>query len=135
VLRWSDTLSDPALLLRKSETSVLRAVLLRRWLRATRAAGFFTTDGSLGVAATGAIDETRLRTMMGRMPHGTWELVCHPGYSDGDLAAVRTRLRESREIEMAALLQITARELNDNYSVELVPFRAESPQPATAGKI
>jgi len=135
VLRWSDVRADGKLLLRKCETSLLRTALLRGWLREVHSAGFFTTDGCLGVAATGTIDEARLRTMLERMPHGTWELVCHPGYNDSDLAAIRTRLRESREIDMAALLHITTRELSDDYSVELVPFRADSPQPATAGKI
>jgi len=135
VLRWSDVRSNGKLLLRKIETSLLRAALLRGWLRAVRAAGFFTTNGCLGVAATGTMNEARLRTMLKRMPHGTWELVCHPAYNDSDLAAIRTRLRESREMDMAALLHITARELSDNYSVELMPFRADTPQPATAGKI
>jgi len=135
VLRWSDVHSEAKLLLRKCETSLLRAALLRGWLRLVRAAGFFTTDGCLGVAATGTIDEAKLRTMLKRMPHGTWELVCHPGYNDSGLAAIRTRLRESREMDMAALLHITARELSDSYSVELVPFRADAPQPATALKI
>ncbi len=79
-------------------------MLHRRWLQAVRDAGFATTDGSLGVATTGTLDEPSLRAMLQRMPHGTWELVCHPGYNDGDLAAVRTRLRESREVEMRALL-------------------------------
>ncbi len=135
VLRWRDAASDKALLLRKAETAVLRAALRRRWLRAVRAADFTTTDGSLGVAATGTLNEASLRAMLRRMPPGTWELVCHPGYNDSELARVRTKLRASREVEMAALLKITARELSDEYGVELVPFRLKLPQPATAGKI
>jgi len=38
------------------------------------------------------------------MPGGTWELVCHPGYNDRDLDAITTRLRATRDIERAALL-------------------------------
>ena len=37
------------------------------------------------------------------LPAGTLELVTHPGYNDADLARVRTRLRDSRETERAAL--------------------------------
>jgi hopanoid biosynthesis associated protein HpnK len=133
-LRWRDARAE-RLLLRKGETALLRAGLRRRWLRAVRAAGFSTTDGSLGVAATGALNEASLRIMLKQMPQGTWELVCHPGYNDSELAAVRTVLRESREVEMNALLQITARELSDEYGAELVPFRLKSLHPASAGKI
>ena len=116
-------------------TFALRAVLRRHWLHAVRTAGFTTTDGSLGIATTGALNEASLRAMLKRMPHGTWELVCHPGYNDSDLAALRTKLRASRELDMAALLKITAHELRDDYGVELAPFRAELPKSATAGKI
>ncbi len=35
------------------------------------------------------------------IPEGTWEFVCHPGYNDADLQAGKTRLRESRETELA----------------------------------
>ncbi len=64
------------------------------------------------------------------MPQGTWELVCHPGYNDGDLAAVRTKLRESREVEMSALLAITPSELSDEYGAELAAVPCEIPRPA-----
>ena len=87
-----------------------------------RAAGFSTTDGSLGVAATGALNETSLRIVLKQIPQGTWELVCHPGYNDDELAAVRTRLRESREVEMRALLGMTPGALRQEYGVELATF-------------
>jgi predicted glycoside hydrolase/deacetylase ChbG (UPF0249 family) len=135
VIGWREARGNKTLLVRKAETALLRTVLYRRWLRTVRAAGFATTDGSLGVAVTGTLDETRLRAMLRRMPPGTWELVCHPGYNDGELAAVRTRLRESREVEMRALLAITAGELSEEYGAELVPFRTESPQPVRVANI
>ncbi|MGA3125921.1 MAG: ChbG/HpnK family deacetylase [Candidatus Korobacteraceae bacterium] len=135
VVSLRETLGDRTLFVRKAETTLLSAGLRRRWLRAVLAAGFTTTDGSLGIATTGALNEASLRAMLKRMPHGTWELVCHPGYNDSDLAALRTKLRESREVDMAALLKITARELSDDFGVELVPFRAELLRVATAGEI
>lgn len=132
---WREALAGKTLLVRKSETTLLRALLYRRWLQTVRDAGFSTTDGSLGVAATGTLDEARLRAMLTRMPQGTWELVCHPGYNDGELAAVRTRLRESREVELRALMAITASELSEKYGAELVPFRVKSPRPASIAHI
>jgi len=120
---------NSTLLLRKAETTVLRAALRGRWLRAVQAAGLATTDGSLGVAATGTLDAARLRAMLRNMPAGTWELVCHPGYNDRELAKIRTKLRESREVEMAALQSITREELRNEYGAELTGFRWSSPQP------
>lgn len=62
-----------------------------------------TTDGTLGISATGSLDATILRDTLTAIPNGTWELVCHPGYNDNDLDAITTRLRSSREIEHKAL--------------------------------
>jgi predicted glycoside hydrolase/deacetylase ChbG (UPF0249 family) len=130
-----EALGHPTLLLRKAETTALRALLRGHWLRAVRSAGFQTTDGSLGVAATGTLDAARLHSMLMRVPDGTWELVCHPGYNDRDLAAVRTKLRESREVEMAALLSLTGEQMREAFGIELIPFRWSSPQPAAVPNI
>ncbi|HZD48850.1 MAG TPA: ChbG/HpnK family deacetylase, partial [Silvibacterium sp.] len=52
------------------------------FLSATEHIGMVTTDGSLGVLATGSLDADTLRRMLRAMPDGTWELICHPGYND-----------------------------------------------------
>jgi predicted glycoside hydrolase/deacetylase ChbG (UPF0249 family) len=135
VVRWREACAKPGLLLRKAETTLLRAWLLRRWRKAVRTAGFATTDGSLGVASTGSLNEGGLRSMLRQMPEGTWELVCHPGYNDSELAGIRTRLRESREVELKALLGLTAGELRDGYGAELVSFGGELARPAEAARV
>jgi len=76
------------------------------FLAATEHIGMVTTDGSLGVLATGSLDADALRRMFHAMPDGTWELICHPGYRDSALEAAGTRLLQSREIERAALLEV-----------------------------
>jgi hypothetical protein len=65
--------------------------------------GFVTTDGAIGVLATGTLDAETLASLLRAMPDGTWELVTHPGYNDTDLAQAGTRLLASREVEQAAL--------------------------------
>ncbi len=65
-----------------------------------------TTDGTVGVSATGHLDEATLRSLLAALPEGTWELVTHPGYHDAELDAVTTRLRASRDIEREALLAV-----------------------------
>ena len=64
-----------------------------------------TTDGTVGVSATGNLNTTTLSQILHALPsEGIFELVCHPGYNDRDLDRITTRLRTHREIEMNALL-------------------------------
>lgn len=62
-----------------------------------------TTQGTIGVSATGNLDEPTLRSLLKALPEGTWELVCHPGYRDASLDGITTRLRETRDVERHAL--------------------------------
>ena len=65
-----------------------------------------TTDGTIAVVGTGTLDADAVRSLMQRLPQGTWELVTHPGYNDADLGRIRTRLRASRDVERTALLAL-----------------------------
>lgn len=97
--------------------ATLKASPLRRWqvkllrtqrrsfLNAVRDYGLATTDGAVGVLATGSLDQQTLASLLAAIPEGTWELVCHPGYDDAALQQVRTRLRASRQVEHDALLR------------------------------
>jgi len=78
---------------------------------------FATTDGTIAVVGTGTLDSGAVRSLMGELPEGTWELVTHPGYNDADLDRIRTRLRASREIERQALIA-----LKDFPAVDLISF-------------
>ena len=75
-----------------------------------------TTDGTIGISATGNLDAKTLRQILHAMPaEGTFELCCHPGYNDSDLDHVTTRLRAHRDIERNALLtEIPAIALHPN---------------------
>jgi predicted glycoside hydrolase/deacetylase ChbG (UPF0249 family) len=50
-------------------------------------------------------------------------LVCHPGYNDGDLARVITKLRESREVEREALTDRSVFDQIKERGMELISFR------------
>jgi hypothetical protein len=78
-----------------------------------------TTDGTIAMAGTGTLNAATLRSLLTQLPAGTWELVTHPGYNDADLARVRTRLRESRDIERLALAA-----LQEIPGIELISFAA-----------
>ena len=68
--------------------------------------GLLTTNGAIGVLATGTLDARTLNALLGALPNGTWELVTHPGYYDADLGNARTRLLASRETELEALANL-----------------------------
>ena len=64
-----------------------------------------TTDGTIGISATGHLNAATLRQLLLALPsEGTFELCCHPGYNDSALDRVTTRLRAQRDVERAALL-------------------------------
>jgi predicted glycoside hydrolase/deacetylase ChbG (UPF0249 family) len=128
MIPYCEAFGSRLLLLRKSGLTVLRSCLHRSWHNAVREAGLATTSGSLGMVSTGSMTTEGLHAMLRRLPPGTWELVCHPGYNDRELDGVRTRLRASREIEMNALVALTRDELRDAYGTELVSFAALAPQ-------
>jgi chitin disaccharide deacetylase len=70
-----------------------------------RDARVLTTDGTIGISATGNLYSETLHEILHAMPaEGTFELCCHPGYNDSDLDRITTRLRTHRDIERNALL-------------------------------
>jgi predicted glycoside hydrolase/deacetylase ChbG (UPF0249 family) len=101
---WSLRLTRKAPRTRRLQVRTLR-IFRRYFLRAVRTAGLRTTNGALGVLATGTLDAQDVLRLFTHMPPGTWELVCHPGYVDPALERSNTRLTTTREIERDALLQ------------------------------
>lgn len=73
--------------------------------RPIRDGRLLTTDGTIGISATGYLDGFSLRQILQALPEdGSFELCCHPGYNDGDLDRVTTKLRAHRDVERLALL-------------------------------
>jgi hopanoid biosynthesis associated protein HpnK len=99
------------------------SVLAGKFREIVGKAGMITPDGSLGIIATGSLNHASFRDLMENCPQGTWELVCHPGYVDRDLGNIRTRLRESRALELEVLTSTMARDLLEHEEIELISFR------------
>lgn len=109
---------------RSSETAILSALFARSFWKQVREAGLRTTDGSVGVTATGTLDATTLAAIIRALPNeGTYEFVCHPGYNDAELASAGTRLLESRETELAALTASESRAELARQHIELISYR------------
>jgi predicted glycoside hydrolase/deacetylase ChbG (UPF0249 family) len=100
--QWSLHATPSAPWLRRTQVRLLRT-LEPAFHRIVAEEDFVTTDGAIGVLATGTLDSATITSLLRAMPEGTWELVTHPGYNDADLANAGTRLLASRELELHAL--------------------------------
>jgi chitin disaccharide deacetylase len=99
----------------------------REFSKAVREEGMYTTDGTVGIAATGMLNQKTLSAILMALPEGTWELVCHPGYSDDDLRAAGTRLLKSREVELETLTSPETKRLLGRQNIQLVSYADLAP--------
>lgn len=120
---WSVAATPDAGMVRKLQVRAL-ARYRGRFFQTVRNHNLATTDGCLGVLATGTLDERTLHSILDRAPVGTWELVCHPGHLDDELRGTRTRLQQSRETELAALRAMATWPKPGRGSMELIHFGA-----------
>lgn len=123
---WSIAATPSAPMTRRVQVRLLR-MLEKRFRRIVAEEGFVTTEGAVGVLATGTLDAGTVAALVRAFPAngGTYELVTHPGYNDGDLGKVHTRLLESRDTERAALLG-----LRGVVNLELTSFGGLEPPTA-----
>jgi hypothetical protein len=94
-----------------------------KFRKAVQREGFVTPDGALGIEVTGTLNGTLFAAIATSVPEGTWEFVCRSGYNDSDLQSAKTRLRESRELELDVLTSPRAREILVRQGVELISYR------------
>lgn len=120
-LAFAHLVRRPKLWKRYSQVRVLRR-FEEGFRQAVADAGMKTPDGSFGIVSTGYLDEKLFTAVMGCLPEGTWEFVCHPGYNDPDLDGVQTRLRASREVERNVLTSPAARQILAEQKVELISY-------------
>ena len=120
-LAFAHLLRRPRLWKRYTEVKALRR-LLDNFRAAVGEEQMVSTDGTFGIVATGALDEQLFEAIVGSIPEGTWEFVCHPGYNDAALDAVPTRLRESRVQELRVLTSEAGREALKRHGVELISW-------------
>lgn len=92
--------------------------------RKIAASGLGTPDHFAGFDMTGRFAAADVEALIERLPSGVTEFMCHPGYCTSELRAARTRLKESRERELEALVSPAVREALASANVELTGYRA-----------
>lgn len=88
--------------------------------------GCRTTDYFAGFGLTGAFEAGDLVRLIGSLPDGSTEFMCHPGFLRAELRAARTRLKQNREEELKALTDPLLRPALTAAQVQLTNFRSLS---------
>ncbi len=104
-------------------TSRLMGIPRGRFNAVLAAHGCRTTDHFAGFRLTGRFRTAELTALIGQLPAGTVEFMCHPGHCGAELRAAATRLKESREAELEALTAGETRAALDAAGVRLATYR------------
>ena len=99
-------------------------LLRRRFHRVLASHGCRTTDHFAGFQITGRFQTAELVELLSVIPPGSTELMVHPGRCGPALRAARTRLKESREAELAALVAPEVRQATLRHGITLVNYAA-----------
>jgi len=121
-LAYAHLMRRPKLWTRYTEVGILRR-FAQEFKKQVAAHGMTTPDGSFGVVVTGALTQNLFDAVVGCIPEGTWEFVCHPGYNDDDMEKIRTRLRSSRDVELQILTSDATRTTLERHGIELISYK------------
>jgi predicted glycoside hydrolase/deacetylase ChbG (UPF0249 family) len=104
-------------------TSAALGLLRSRFRRVLGRHGRRMSDHFAGFRITGRFRTAELVQLIAALPEGLTELMCHPGRCTEELRNARTRLKESRERELEALVAPETRAALRRHGVELVDYR------------
>ena len=85
-------------------------------------AGVASADYFCGIAQTGELTRAGLLRLLEVLPESTTELMVHPGYMDDALKQSPTRLKDSRETELAILTDTSVRKLVASQGIRLIDY-------------
>jgi predicted glycoside hydrolase/deacetylase ChbG (UPF0249 family) len=84
--------------------------------------GCRTTDWFAGFQITGRFGAPEVVHLLDHLPAGTTEFMVHPGFCRAELRAATTRLKESREAELNALVSTEVREAIERNGIQLAGY-------------
>jgi hopanoid biosynthesis associated protein HpnK len=114
-----------------SRTAVIKQYLVARivsgfagaFMEKLAKAGLLFPHHFYGLSQTGFLDVRGVRDIIGGLPEGVSELMCHPGYLDEDLVNAGTRLLVQREVEIRALTAPIVKTLVADRGIQLISYR------------
>ncbi len=84
--------------------------------------GIATSEYFCGITQTGELTREGLEEFLEKLPEGTTELMCHPGYVDQELRRTATRLQESRKGELDILTNAGIRKIVASRGIRLINY-------------
>ena len=103
-------------------TSVALGLLRGRMGRVLARHGCRATDHFAGFQITGRFGARELAALLALIPAGSTELMVHPGHCGPALEGAPTRLKQSREAELAALCAPEVRAAIERHGIELATY-------------
>jgi hopanoid biosynthesis associated protein HpnK len=94
----------------------------RRFRQMLEEAGLASPAQFYGLSNTGFLNTRSIEDILCRLPEGVSELMCHPGYTDGELIKAGTRLLAQREVEALALTAPNVKKLVADEGIRLVSY-------------
>ncbi len=95
----------------------------RRFRDEVERAGLMSPAQFYGLSNTGFLNTRGIQDILCRMSEGVSELMCHPGYADGELVKAGTRLLAQREVEALALTARNVKKLVADEGIQLVSYQ------------
>jgi chitin disaccharide deacetylase len=117
------TPAGPTVTWAKRATSRSLGVVRGHFARVLARHGCRSTDHFAGFQITGHYAAADLARLIRALPEGSTEFMCHPGLCGDELRGARTRLKQSREQELRALISPEVRAALTEGRVELVSYR------------
>ena len=107
----------------KRQTAHGMQLLRARFRKILERNGYLATDYFAGFQMTGRFQTRDLLALLSELPEGSTEFMTHPGFCREDLAASRTRLKESRALELKALCAPEVKEAIGEHGIRLAGYR------------
>jgi predicted glycoside hydrolase/deacetylase ChbG (UPF0249 family) len=85
--------------------------------------GALATNHFAGFLWTGNFSAQDLVQLLAALPPGSTEFMCHPGILGDELRLAPTRLKESRELELRALIDPSVRQAIVDHQIKLVGYK------------
>jgi predicted glycoside hydrolase/deacetylase ChbG (UPF0249 family) len=123
-IKWVRRPFDSDTFGRPGPTRMLAALAMRsQWARFEKTlAGCRITDRFVGFSLTGDMRLEDVERLLRFIPDGFTEFMCHPGFCREELLASPTRLKESRQRELEALVSPQARRIVEERQIILTDF-------------
>ena len=112
----------------RSLKTMVVSCLNRKMKRSILKAGILIPDRFYGICGSGRMNSKNLIKILTSIPEGVTEIMMHPGIIDEDYRKIEQEygpyyLKEERERELEALIDLKVREIIEGENIQLINYR------------